>query len=66
MQRLKTQMSAGFTVEMQPAPSLDLIQELDDLRQTTVTLLDQNQSDCWFNTQVQKLLQHILHFTHET
>uniref|UniRef100_A0A671WK44 Uncharacterized LOC115576412 n=1 Tax=Sparus aurata TaxID=8175 RepID=A0A671WK44_SPAAU len=55
MQVVLSQMSGGVTVEMQPAETLDLIQQLDDLRHTSVALLDKNQNEHWFNTQVSML-----------
>lgn len=60
MQGLQAHMSGGITVEIQPAESLGLIQQLDDLRQTSVTLLDKKQNECWFNNQVDKHLQDAL------
>ncbi|XP_035510157.1 keratin, type I cytoskeletal 50 kDa-like [Morone saxatilis] len=53
MQGLMAQMSGGVSVEMHPVASSDLIQQLDYLRQTS--LLDENQNDCWFDTQVSTL-----------
>lgn len=58
MQVVLSQMSGGVTVEMQPAETLDLIQQLDDLRHTSVALLDKNQNEHWFNTQVDEHQQH--------
>ncbi|KAL7378754.1 hypothetical protein ABVT39_018049 [Epinephelus coioides] len=55
MQGLLAQASGGVTVEMQAAGSSDLLQQLDDLRQTSVTLLGKNQNECLFNTQVSML-----------
>lgn len=55
MQGLLAHVSGGVSVEMQPTESLDLIQQL---RQTSVMPLDKNQNECWFNTQVDKHLQH--------
>ena len=60
MQAVLAQASGGVAVEMQSVGSSDLIQQLDELRQTSVTLLDKNQSECWFNTQVHKHLQHAI------
>lgn len=60
MQGVLAQMSGGVAVEMQSVGSSDLIQQLDELRQTSVTLLDKNQNECWFNTQVHKHLQYAL------
>lgn len=60
MQGLLTQMSEGITVEMEPAESSNLIQQLDDLRETNETLMDQNRNECWFNPQVDNHLQHAL------
>lgn len=60
MQGLLAQLSRGVAVEMQPTESSDLIQQLDNLRQTSVMLLNKNQNDCWFNTQVDKHQQHAL------
>lgn len=60
MQGLQAQVSGGVAVEMQTAESLNLIQQLDNLRQTSVTLLEENQNKSWFNTQVDKHLQHAL------
>ncbi|XP_070779131.1 keratin, type I cytoskeletal 19-like [Enoplosus armatus] len=54
-QVLLAQVSGGVVMEMQPAESSDLIQQLDDLRQTGVTLLDKNQNQCWFTTQMSML-----------
>ncbi|XP_044037424.1 serine-rich adhesin for platelets-like isoform X2 [Siniperca chuatsi] len=55
MQGFLAQVSEGVTVEMQPAESSDLIQQLDDLRQTGAMLLNKNQNECCFNTQVSTL-----------
>lgn len=58
MQGLLDQVSGGIAVEVQPAESTDLIQQMDDLRQTGVMQLDNYQDERWFNTQVDKHLQH--------
>nr|XP_029138036.1 keratin, type I cytoskeletal 18-like [Labrus bergylta] len=50
MQGCPTQVS-GVAVKMQTTGSSDLIQQLEDLREC-VTLLNENQNECWFNTQV--------------
>lgn len=55
MQGLLDQVSGGIAVEVQPAESTDLIQQMDDLRQTGVMQLDNYQDERWFNTQVSKL-----------
>lgn len=52
MQGLLDQVSDGLTVEDHPAESSDLIQQLDDLRQTSAAPLR-----CWFSQQVDEHLQ---------
>ncbi|XP_022607872.1 keratin, type I cytoskeletal 50 kDa-like [Seriola dumerili] len=54
-QGLLAQVSGAVTVEMQRAESSDLIQQLDDLRQASVMVLDKNQNEHWFNSQVSVL-----------
>uniref|UniRef100_A0A3B4XIR5 Uncharacterized LOC111649195 n=1 Tax=Seriola lalandi dorsalis TaxID=1841481 RepID=A0A3B4XIR5_SERLL len=54
-QGLLAQVSGAVTVEMQRAESSDLIQQLDDLRQASVMVLDKNQNERWFNSQVSVL-----------
>lgn len=62
MQGLLAQTSRGLSLEMQTAESSDLIQQLDDLRLVSVTLINKNQHKSWFNPHVhkQKNLQHAL------
>ncbi|XP_034567322.1 keratin, type I cytoskeletal 17-like [Notolabrus celidotus] len=45
------QVSGGVTVKMQTTGSSDLIQQLNDLRQTSTPLMAKNQSEDWVNTQ---------------
>ncbi|XP_031694695.1 uncharacterized protein LOC116377250 isoform X2 [Anarrhichthys ocellatus] len=54
-QVLLAQGSGGVAVEMQSTGSSHLIQQLDDLRQTSVMLHDNNQNEFWFNTQASML-----------
>ncbi|KAK9534462.1 hypothetical protein VZT92_006906 [Zoarces viviparus] len=54
-QVLLAQGSGGVAVEMQSTGSSHLIQQLDDLRQTTVMLHDNNQNEFWFPTQASML-----------
>lgn len=58
MQSLFAQVSGGLNLEMQTAESSDLIQQLGDLRLASVTLINKNQNECWFNSQVDRHLQH--------
>lgn len=60
MQGLLAQVSKGLVLEMQTAESSDLIQQLGDLRLTSVMLINKNQNECWLNSQVDKHLQHNL------
>lgn len=53
---LLAQMSGGITVNIQPAEPSDLIQQLEDLRWTSETLLEEAQRDGWSNNQVDENL----------
>ncbi|KAI3359180.1 hypothetical protein L3Q82_002601 [Scortum barcoo] len=55
MQGLLAQVSGGITMEVQPNESLDLIQQLDQLRQTNKMLLNKKQNESWFSTQMSML-----------
>ncbi|KAK2832903.1 hypothetical protein Q5P01_016792 [Channa striata] len=51
-QGVLAQVSGDTTLEMQTAASSDLVQQLDDLRQTSTNLLQRNKNKCWLDTQV--------------